>query len=68
MSKIIEKWLLFKYVDGELTPLSKTLETKEHAEHARMNIQNSIEKRRLLWPWDRAKQIQRVGEACSIFC
>ena len=36
MSKIIEKWLLFKYVDGEFTPLSKPTETKAQFENARM--------------------------------
>jgi hypothetical protein len=29
MPKITEQWLLFKYIDGELTPLSKPLKTKE---------------------------------------
>jgi hypothetical protein len=28
MPKIIEQWLLFKYIDGEFTPLSKPLRTK----------------------------------------
>jgi hypothetical protein len=23
MPRIVERWLLFKYIDGELTPLSK---------------------------------------------
>jgi hypothetical protein len=35
MPKPIERWLLFKYVDGEFTPLSKPLKTKELAEKAR---------------------------------
>jgi hypothetical protein len=35
MPKIIEQWLLFKYVDGELTPLSKPFKTKQQAEKAR---------------------------------
>jgi len=35
MPKIIEQWLLFKYVDGEFTPLSKPFKTKEAAEKAR---------------------------------
>jgi hypothetical protein len=25
MPRIVERWLLFKYIDGELTPLSKPL-------------------------------------------
>jgi len=35
MPKIVERWLLFKYIDGELTPLSKPLKTKAQAEKAR---------------------------------
>ena len=35
MLKIIERWLLFKYVGGEFTPLSKPLKTKAQAEKAR---------------------------------
>ena len=36
MSKTIEQWLLFKYVKGELTLLSKPFKTKEQAEKARL--------------------------------
>ncbi len=36
MLKIIEQWLLFKYVNGEFTPLSKPFKTKEQAEKARL--------------------------------
>ena len=36
MRKIVEQWLLFKYLDGEFTPLSKPFKTKEQAEKARM--------------------------------
>jgi hypothetical protein len=36
MIKTIEQWLLFKYIDGELTPLSKPFKTKEQAEKARL--------------------------------
>ena len=36
MPKITEQWLLFKYIDGELTPLSKPLKTKAQAEKARL--------------------------------
>jgi hypothetical protein len=35
MPKIIEQWLLFKYVDGEFTPLSKPFKAKQQAEKAR---------------------------------
>ena len=35
MPKIIQQWLLFKYVDGEFTPLSKPFKTKHQAEKAR---------------------------------
>jgi hypothetical protein len=35
MPKTIEQWLLFKYIDGEFTPLSKPLKTKQLAEKAR---------------------------------
>jgi hypothetical protein len=36
MPKIIERWLLFKYIAGEFTPLSKPFTTKEQAETARL--------------------------------
>jgi hypothetical protein len=36
MPRIIERWLLFKYIGGEFTPLSKPLRTKEQAERARL--------------------------------
>jgi hypothetical protein len=35
MTKIVEQWLLFKYVSGEFTPLSKPFKTKRLAEKAR---------------------------------
>lgn len=35
MPKIIERWLLFKYIGREFTPLSRPFETKEQAEKAR---------------------------------
>jgi hypothetical protein len=35
MPKTIEQWLLYKYIDGEFTPLSKPFKTKEQAEKAR---------------------------------
>jgi len=36
MPKIVERWLLFKYVGHEFTPLSKPFMTKEQAETARL--------------------------------
>jgi hypothetical protein len=36
MPKIIEQWLLFKYIDGQFTPLSKPFATKGRAEKARL--------------------------------
>jgi hypothetical protein len=36
--KIIEKWLLFKYVEGQFTPLSKPFKTKATAEKARLKL------------------------------
>lgn len=38
MPKIIERWLIFTYVDGELTPLSKPFKTKGEAEKARQKL------------------------------
>ncbi len=38
MPKIIEQWLLFKYVNGEFTPLSKPFKTKAAAEKARLKL------------------------------
>jgi len=36
MTKIIEQWLLYKYIQGEFTPLSKPLKSKAQAEKARL--------------------------------
>jgi hypothetical protein len=36
--KIIEQWLLFKYVDGQFTPLSKPFKTKAEAENTRSKL------------------------------
>jgi len=36
MLKTVERWLLFKYIERELTPLSKPLKNKEPAEKARL--------------------------------
>ena len=36
--KIIEQWLLFKYIKGEFTPLSKPFKTKDRADKARLKL------------------------------
>ena len=36
MGKSTERWLLFKYVGLEMTPLSKLFKTKEQAEKERL--------------------------------
>jgi hypothetical protein len=36
--KIIEQWLLFIYVEGQFTPLSKPFKTKAAAEKARLKL------------------------------
>jgi hypothetical protein len=36
--KIIEQWLLFKYIDGQFTPLSKPFKSKAEAEEARLKL------------------------------
>jgi hypothetical protein len=36
LMKIIEQWLLFKYIEGQFTPLSKPFKTKDRAEKARL--------------------------------
>jgi hypothetical protein len=38
MPKIIDQWLLFKYIDGQLTFLSKPFKTKAVAEQARLKL------------------------------
>jgi hypothetical protein len=38
MTKIAEQWLLFKYVDGRFTRLSKPFKTKVAAEKARLKL------------------------------
>jgi hypothetical protein len=38
MPTIKEQWLLFKYVNGEFTPLSKPFKTKAAAEKARLKL------------------------------
>ena len=49
MPKITERWLLFKYVGGEFTPLSKPLTTKEHAEQGAAEVSRT----RAQNDWDR---------------
>jgi hypothetical protein len=36
--KIIEQWLLFKYVDGQVTPLSRPFKMKAAAEKTRLKL------------------------------
>jgi hypothetical protein len=36
MPKTIERWLLFRYVGGDFTPLSKPFKNKLQAEKARL--------------------------------
>jgi len=36
MPKITERWLLYKYIGLEFTPLSKSFKTREQAEKARL--------------------------------
>jgi len=36
--KIVERWLLFKYIGGQFTPLSKPFKTKPAAEKARLKL------------------------------
>jgi hypothetical protein len=39
MAKTIERWLLYKYVEGGFTPLSKPFKTRAAAEKARLKYQ-----------------------------
>ena len=36
MPKTREQWLLYKYIDGQLTPLSKPLKKRKDAEKERL--------------------------------
>jgi hypothetical protein len=45
MPKITEQWLLFKYVGGEFTLLSKPFKTKKQAEGARSKYSERERKR-----------------------
>jgi hypothetical protein len=35
MPKIVEQWLLFTFIDGQLKPIGKPFKTKKQAEKAR---------------------------------
>jgi hypothetical protein len=45
MAKTIERWLLFKFVGREFTPLSKPFKTKQLAEKARLKYSERQPKR-----------------------
>jgi hypothetical protein len=45
MTKIVEKWLLYKYVGLEFTPLSKPFKTREQAEKAREKYPERLRKK-----------------------
>jgi hypothetical protein len=45
MRKALSRWILFKYVAGELTPLSTTFKTKALAEKARRKYSEKERKR-----------------------
>jgi hypothetical protein len=44
MSKIVEQWLLYKYIGLEFTPLSKPFKTKEQAEKTREKYPERLRK------------------------
>ena len=44
MTKIVEKWLLYKYVGLEFTPLSKPFKTTKEAEKAREKYPERLRK------------------------
>jgi hypothetical protein len=56
MSKLVEQWLLFTYIDGRFTPLSKPFKKKAHAQRAREKYPERQRKLiglgRLPWPND----------------
>jgi hypothetical protein len=45
MPKTTEQWFLFQYVDGTLTPLSRSFKSKELAEKARAKYPERERKR-----------------------
>jgi len=44
MSKKADRWLLFEYIHGEFTPLSKPFKTKKEAEKAREKYPERLRK------------------------
>ena len=65
MPKITEQWLLFKYVGGEFTALSK-LKTKERAEKERLKYPEKERKaigigviRRVVSQWPFCRKLSR---------
>jgi len=58
MAKTIERWLLFKFVGGEFTPLSQPFKTKQLAEKARLKYQERERKA----DWSGRDSIQEVVE------
>jgi hypothetical protein len=44
MSETLEQWLLFKYVGGQLTPLSKPFKSKKQTEKAREKYPERLRK------------------------
>jgi hypothetical protein len=44
MSKTEERWVLFEYVHGEFTPLSKPFKTRKQAEKAREKYAERLRK------------------------
>ena len=58
MTKIVEKWLLYKYIGLEFTPLSKPFKTREQAEKARESTQGAQRKN----DWGRCDSDKEVIE------
>jgi hypothetical protein len=44
MAKTVARWLLYEYVDGQFTPLSKPFKTRAAAEKARANYPERLRK------------------------
>jgi hypothetical protein len=38
LMKLVEQWLVFRYIEGQFTPLSKPFKTKAQAEKARLKL------------------------------
>jgi hypothetical protein len=45
MPKITEQWLLFKYVEGQFTPLSRPFRTRKQAEKTRLRYPEQEQRR-----------------------